>query len=119
MIAAIIFGLHGVLLVYAFVSRWKRGGAIEALLAGAFVIIVFSVGWTLASLITRLTVPAEGFAPWLNADTVSLLLVTAGETLFYALLLRGTSQTETEGPHRSRNPDNGGGADDARGAKSE
>lgn len=91
MVAAVILVLHVVAAGVAFVSRRKKGGTGEGLLAVAFVGIIFSVGWTIMTIVTSLLVDPEGIAPWLDRDATTLALLTGAEGVFYYFLLRGTS----------------------------
>ena len=100
MTAAYIFFLHFVLVIYAFFSR-KKESIGDGFLAVAFVVIVFAVGWTIATMITNLLFAMEWFDHWfwqplysrfwqivrkeINRDTLSLLILTAGEVAFYYL----------------------------------
>jgi heme A synthase len=88
MIAAIIFVLHGLAAIYAFWSRNRKEGLMEGVLALAFVVIIFSVGWTIATFTASLLFSPKGIARWLDRNTISLVLVTLGETIFYAMFLR-------------------------------
>ena len=88
MVAAIIIALHGALLVGAFLWKLRADGITDAALAAGFIIIIFSVGWSLSGLIVGVLFEPEGLAEWMNRDTISLVLVTLGEVIFYALLLR-------------------------------
>jgi len=88
MIAAIIFALHGLAAAYAFWSRYRREGLTEGFLAVAFVIIIFSAGWTFATLLASLLFSPEGLARWFDRNTIALVLVTIGEAIFYAFFLR-------------------------------
>lgn len=99
MIAATIFVLHGLAAVYAFVSRFRKEGPMEGALALAFVVIIFSVGWTVATLIASLIFSPQGLAPWLDRNTISLVLVTIGEASFYALYLRPAGREVPPVPH--------------------
>jgi uncharacterized membrane protein YhdT len=96
MIAAILLGLHVCAGVYAFFSRKKKAGWVEGSLALAFMGVVFSVGWTLTTMLSSLLVGPEGLAEWFNRDTVSLTLLTVLEGVFYWLLLRPRKDTSTE-----------------------
>jgi hypothetical protein len=116
MVSGFLFALHFVAAVYAFV-RWKKeGGLGEGLLAVAFVVIVFAVGWTIATMLTNLFFTPEFFVRWyygqtsshflqtlrkeINRDTISLLLLTFGEVAFYYFYLRSEkegSKTVEEG----------------------
>ncbi len=98
MIAAIIFAFHVIAAIYAFITRWKSHGVSEGLLAVAFITIIFSVGWTIATMIANLFFEPEGLADWFNRNTISLTLVTLAEIVFYTILLRqrGEAKQRTE-----------------------
>lgn len=100
MIAAIIMALHGALLLGVVLWKIRADGIAEAALAGGFVIIIFSVGWTIAGLVVGLLFEPEGLAEWMNRDTISLVLVTIGELAFYGVFLRlsGKKPKATENP---------------------
>jgi hypothetical protein len=100
MVAAYIFILHFILILFAF-RKNKKDGIGEGFLSIAFVIIVFAVGWTIATLVTNLLFSIDWFNSWywqplnswicvrirkeFNRDTLSLLILTAGEIVFYYL----------------------------------
>jgi hypothetical protein len=83
MVPLFIFYLHTVAVAYAFTKRWQEEGVKEGVLAVAFVAVIFSVGWTLATFLLRLVSPPEGFGSGLGRDALSLLLLTVGEGFFY------------------------------------
>jgi uncharacterized membrane protein YgaE (UPF0421/DUF939 family) len=103
MIAAFIFLLHFFAAVYAFV-KYKKDGIGEGFLAVAFVVIIFSVGWTITTMIAKVTFPGTLVASWiaslqgthfsrlfakeLTIDTFSLVLLTIGEGFFYYFYLQ-------------------------------
>ena len=95
-VAAIIFVLHGLLLVGAFVWKLRTGSFTDAALSVAFIIIIFSVGWTLSGLLTGLLFESQGLAEWMNRDTISLVLVTLGEAVFYTVFLRSLGDKPKE-----------------------
>jgi hypothetical protein len=98
MVAAFIFILHFMLIVYAFVTS-KKESIGEGFLAVAFVGIVFAVSWTIAAMITNLIFSIDWFEQWywqplnswvwqkirkeISRDTISLLFLTSGEIVFY------------------------------------
>lgn len=102
MIAAFIFVLHFCAAVYAFV-KYKKDGIGEGFLAVAFVVIIFAVGWTIATMIAKIVYPDVLVAHWvaglqatrysrmlakeLTIDTFSLVLLTIGESFFYYFFL--------------------------------
>ncbi len=98
MVAAYIFFLHVVLIVFAFI-KYKKESISEGFLAVAFVCIVFAVGWTIAAILTNLLFSPDWFIKWywqplnswvlvrirkeISRDTISLLFLTAMEIAFY------------------------------------
>lgn len=111
MVAVFIFGLHVIAVIYAF-FKYKKEGLSEGLLAIAFMAIVFAVGWTIATMLTNLLFTPEAFIKWyyaptdsfflqtlrkeISRDTISLLILTAGELGFYYLFLRGEKQKKSK-----------------------
>jgi hypothetical protein len=109
MVSAFIFFLHFVMLVYAFMV-YKKESVGEAFLAIAFVGIVFAVSWTIASMLTNLLFTLKWFVQWywqpldswiwrvvrkeISRDTISLLILTSGEVVFYYLFFL----TKPKGP---------------------
>ena len=91
MIAAIILGIHIAAGVYAFFSRTRKDGWGEGVLVFVFVGIIFSVGWTMMTILTSLVLPPEGFAEWFDRDAVTLILLTIAEGVFYYFFLKGDS----------------------------
>ena len=98
MVAAFIFFLHIVLVVFTF-FKYKKESIGEGFLSVAFVGIVFAVGWTIAAILTNLLFAPEWFMKWywqpldswvwrtvrkeISRDTISLLFLTAMEIGFY------------------------------------
>lgn len=103
---AVILGLHGAAGIYAFWTRMQKGGWGEGILAVAFVGVIFSVGWTIMTMVTSLIMNPEGFAEWFNRDAVTLTLLTIAEGVFYYFFLR--SGDAEPGPSEGTPPVNGG-----------
>ncbi len=111
MIAALILIVHGAACVYAF-FRYRKEGIGEGILAVAFVIIIFSVGWTITTMLAKLVYPYGLVEQWISAlqgshlsrlfakelsiDTFSLLLLTIAESFFYYYYLRSEGGPETK-----------------------
>jgi len=118
MIPVIIFYLHTIFAVYAFCKSFQVEGLLQAFLNTGFIIILFSVGWTISDLIVGFVVSANGytidmptskailsmlkisgfFAPLqgqnraiLNPkDSISLILLSVIEYYFYKFYFRET-----------------------------
>jgi hypothetical protein len=103
MIAALILIAHAAVAVYAF-AHYRKEGMGEGLLAVAFVVVVFSVGWTISTMLAKIVFPTDLAAHWisnlqgsatsriiakeLTTDTFSLVLLACIEGVFYYFYLR-------------------------------
>jgi hypothetical protein len=109
MIDAAIFVLHVAACVYAFL-RYKKEGISEGVLAVAFVVVIFSVGWTITTMLAKIVYPYQLVQEWvrnlqgtvlsrrlareLSMDTFSLIVLTVGEVFFYYFYLRSGGKKE-------------------------
>jgi hypothetical protein len=119
MVAAYIFLLHIIFVIYAF-FKYKKESLGEGFLAVAFVGIVFAVGWTIAAILTNLLFTPEWFIKWywqpldswvwrtirkeISRDTISLLILTALETTFYYFYLLTDGKEDKEQKKEAENP---------------
>ncbi|MBI4428235.1 MAG: hypothetical protein HY562_03865 [Ignavibacteriales bacterium] len=103
MLAAFLLIVHVAGALYAFL-RYRKESTSEGFLAVAFVAILFAVGWTISSMLLKPFLNVEFFRNWsispsdspfsdllkkeLNRDTIVLLVLTAGESVFYYFYLR-------------------------------
>ncbi len=97
MISAVIFVLHGLAAVYLFVSRKKKAGIGEGFLAVGLFGILFSVGWTILTMVSRLLLTPEGLAEWFDRDTATLSMLTILEASVYFALRPGNEGREDSG----------------------
>ncbi|MBS4027920.1 MAG: hypothetical protein KGZ58_04700 [Ignavibacteriales bacterium] len=88
MIDLLVFYLHTIACVYGFTKYWQEDGVIGGLLSVGFIAIIFSIGWAISAFLISYILPPQGFAIWLNRDTISLALVTLGESIFYYQYLK-------------------------------
>ena len=89
MISGILLALHGAAAVVLFFIRKKKAGIAEGLLAVGLFVVLFSVGWTIFTMLTRLFLTPEGFGRWLDRDGMTLLILTIAELVLAAFLWRG------------------------------
>ena len=121
MIAVLIFFVHAIFAVWAFTKSYQNDGWMQAFLNFAFIIILFSVGWTLSDLIMGIFIRDNGYifyagynpvllvflkltgiyrplgdgsALLLPKDTLSLILLSTIELIFYRVFFRNTKKTE-------------------------
>lgn len=83
MIIAFIFLLHIFFLIYVFIKRLKTDSVGIAFQNAIFIIIIFSVGWTLISFVINLLIEPAGFGKLFNRNTISLSILTIVEIYFY------------------------------------
>ena len=83
MIPLIIFYLHIIGISAAFTSEYQKEGTGAAFLSIGFVVLIFSVGWTISTFILKYVMDETGFGIWLNRDAFSLVLLTIAEVVFY------------------------------------
>ena len=83
MIDIFIFLLHAVVAVWVFMKRRQEEGTKEGFLAVGFMALMFTVFWTISSFLLQFVVPPEGLGLLLDRDTLSLVLLTIFEVVFY------------------------------------
>jgi hypothetical protein len=109
MISGFLLAAHGAAAVFAF-FRYRKESSSDGFLAVAFFVLMFSVGWTISTMVTSPLLNADAVSQWyqkpaesdfsgiakreLNRDTIALLLVTACESVFYYFYLRTEKKSE-------------------------
>ena len=90
MITLGIFYLHVIAAAALYTKRWQNSDVKEGLLAVTFLLLVFSVGWSISTVIVKLFMDEKGFGIWFDRDTASLALLTVIEgPFFYTQMIRG------------------------------
>ena len=117
MIPVLVFFGHTVFACYAFAKAYQNEGLLQAFLNIAFIIILFTVGWTISDLVVGFFISEGGyqiaipfgkilqtilkmsgfFKPGENGsgtltpkDSISLIVLSVIEFYFYRFLLKGT-----------------------------
>ena len=83
MIELLIFHCHLVGALYGFTKRWQEASVKEGIIAVVLFGLCFTILWALTGPIARLITPEKGFAEWFTADTLSLVLVSIPDALFF------------------------------------
>jgi len=118
MIPVIIFFGHTIFAVWAFAKSFQSEGFLQAMLNVVFIIILFTVGWTLSDLVVGLIISDSGYEIMLPQqqiylffikitglvkiygngagklipkDSISLVVLTAIEYFFYKFYFKQTS----------------------------
>ncbi|AFN75232.1 hypothetical protein MROS_2000 [Melioribacter roseus P3M-2] len=83
MTAALLMALHLIFIAYIFALKYQEESIGSAFLNVALIIILFTVGWSISSSIVKIFFDSEGISLELNADTISLILLSIAEFFFY------------------------------------
>ncbi len=93
MIPLFIFYIHIVAVVAAFTDEYQKEGVSAGALTVGFMVLIFSVGWSITTFVLKFLMNEKGFGVILNRDACTLLLLTIGEGIFYFLYYR-SAKTE-------------------------
>lgn len=91
MISVLIFWIHITGGVYLFVKKYYEETLGEAFLTLGFAAIIFTAGWTFSSFMVHMLFGPHGLNQILNDDSLSLILLTILEAIFYKLWFRRSS----------------------------
>lgn len=85
MITAFIFFGHLVFSLIVFTKKWQDEKLSAGFMNIALIGILFAVGWSISGMIAKLLMEPKGFGLQFNRDTFSLVILSAGEYLFYRM----------------------------------
>lgn len=85
MISAIIFTGHLVFLLYIFTKKWQDESLQSAFLNLVFIVILFSVGWSISTMFVKLFFDPQGLGIHFDRDAISLSLLSIIEVFFYRM----------------------------------
>lgn len=85
MVIAVIFLTHFLFAVYIFITKWKKESAGSAFLNLIFIILLFSIGWSVLAMFAKLIFEQEGFGKHFDRDTIGLSVLTIIEYFFYRI----------------------------------
>lgn len=83
MIISLIFFIHFLFGLIVFVKKWQDESLSAAFINIGLIIILFSVGWSIFTMITKLIFNPEGFGIWFDRDTITLSLLSVTEYFFF------------------------------------
>lgn len=83
MIPVLVFYVHAVFAVYTFTRNYILENFLSGFLSVIFVVVIFSVGWTISEFVMSLFMKSEGLSLLFPRAAFSLLLVTILEIIFY------------------------------------
>lgn len=88
MISALIFAGHLVFMCVIFTKKWQDEKLSSAFINLALIIVLFAVGWSIATSVVKLIFDQKGFGIQFDADTISLTLLSIVEYFFYKFYYR-------------------------------
>ena len=85
MITALIFTGHLIFIIYIFTKKWQEDSIQSAFINLALIIILFSVGWSISTMLLKLFIDQSGFGIYFDRDAISLTLLTIAEYVFFRM----------------------------------
>ena len=83
MTTAIIFFAHIIFALIIFTKKWQDENLSSAFLNVGLIAILFTVGWTIVTAITKPLIEQKGLGYYFNRDAISLSILTVCEYFFY------------------------------------
>jgi len=96
MIIVIIFILHIIFISYVFIKRLKSDSIGSALTDLVLIIILFSIGWSISTMIAKLFWEPIGFGKYFDRDSIALTILTIAEYFFYRIYFKDLLSTSGE-----------------------
>jgi len=94
MISASIFSAHLIFILIVFTKKWQDESLSTAFTNLALIIILFAVGWSIATAVVKLFIDSKGFGIQFDGDTISLTLLSIAEFFFYRFYYSGKNPQE-------------------------
>jgi formate hydrogenlyase subunit 3/multisubunit Na+/H+ antiporter MnhD subunit len=94
MISALIFSAHLVFILIIFTIKWQNESLSTAFTNLALIIVLFAVGWSIATAVVKIFIDSKGFGIQFDADTISLAILTIVEYFFYRFYYRDNKKEE-------------------------
>ncbi len=85
MVTAIIFAAHLIFALVIFTKKWQDENLKSALLNLGLIAVLFSVGWSIASIIAKAVMEPKGLGIFYDRDAFSLTILTIAEYFFYRI----------------------------------
>jgi hypothetical protein len=85
MVIALIFFIHLIFALIIFTKKWQEENLSNAFLNVALIGILFAVGWSITSIISKLIMEPKGFGYFFDRDAFSLVVLTSAEYFFYRI----------------------------------
>ncbi len=94
MVNVFILALHLIFIIYIFLKKKAEESVSNGLINIALILILFSVGWSIISLLLNIFIEPEGFGKDFDRSTISLSILTIGEFFFYRSFFKDLFRTK-------------------------
>jgi hypothetical protein len=92
MLTAFIFAAHLIFALYIFTKKWQDENLKGAFLNVTLIMILFTVGWTIATMIAKIFMEPEGLGIQYDRDTFALTILSITEFFFYRLYYKDAEE---------------------------
>jgi hypothetical protein len=96
MIAALIFSAHLIFILIIFTIKWQNESLGTAFTNLALIIVLFAVGWSIATAVVKIFIDSKGFGIQFDSDTISLIILSIVEFFFYRFYYKEKEDNTTE-----------------------
>ncbi|MHB1686203.1 MAG: hypothetical protein ACYCVH_02350 [Ignavibacteriaceae bacterium] len=97
MITAIIFSLHIIFALIIFTKKWQDENLSDAFINLGLIGLLFTVGWSITGIISKLLMEPKGLGIFFDRDTFSLTILSIAEFSFYKMYYKDIfSEADTE-----------------------
>lgn len=96
MISAFIFFAHFLFILIIFTKKWQEESLGNAFINVALIILLFTIGWSISTTLTKFFTDSKGFGIHFDGDTISLTILSLAEFLFYRVYYKGKQITEDD-----------------------
>ncbi len=83
MISALIFTSHLFFILIIFTKKWQDESLQSAFINAGLIVLLFSVGWSIATMLLKVFIDEEGLGIYFDRDTMSLTILSIVEYFFY------------------------------------
>jgi len=96
MIISLIFFIHLIFSLVIFTTKWQEEKLSAAFLNIGLIAVLFTVGWSIASIIAKAVMEPKGLGIHFDRDTFALTLLSIGEFFFYRFYYKDEPAISTD-----------------------
>lgn len=95
MVIGAIFLIHIIFAIFIFYKRLKSDSITAALIDLILIIILFSIGWSISTMVCKLFWDPIGFGKHFDRDTIALTILTIVEFFFFRFYFKDLLTTSS------------------------